>query len=148
MVNINKNVIIIGQIDAQVVWNEEKQSNKSIIRVDSLVNERYLCEADVQKNKFWHTQTKKRTLELIDEALVEDDVEETTSKKISSKKNDDPIHNQCVKIKEMLEKEGKPVNKSSMKSKVIKLINEGVIPKENRPSLIKYIQEKCPEELN
>lgn len=144
MMNIGKNIIIIGQIDAQVIWNEEKQSNKSIIRVDSLVNERYLCEANTQKTKFWYTQTKKRTLELTDEALIIDEPEVTST---TNSNDDDPIHNSCMQIKIMLEKEGRKVNKATMKSKVIELCNNGTFPMENRPNLIEYIQKHCPEEL-
>ena len=63
------------------------------------------------------------------------------------KPEDDPVRNSCIIIKEMLEKEGVEVTKSSMRSKVIKLIKEEVLPKENRPSLIDYIDKHCPEEL-
>ena len=63
------------------------------------------------------------------------------------KVQDDPVRNQCIQIKIMLEKEGKLVTKSTMKSKVIRLINEEVIPPENRPALIDYIVKHCPEEL-
>jgi adenylate kinase family enzyme len=61
---------------------------------------------------------------------------------------DDPVRNQCLLIKDLLEKEGVEVTKSSMRSKVIKLIKDGTLPKANRPGLIKYIDQHCPEGLN
>ena len=60
---------------------------------------------------------------------------------------DDPVHITCLRIKEILENEGKLVTKSTMRSKVIKLIKDGDIPEKNRPDLIDYIDKHCPEEL-
>lgn len=37
----NKNLIFIGQIDMKIIYNEEHQTPKSIIKLNSLVNERY-----------------------------------------------------------------------------------------------------------
>ena len=146
LLSSGKHLIFIGQIDMEVHYNEKNQSSRAVIKVNSLVNEKYLCEADMEKNKFWHTKVKNRTIE----EIIEDEstVPETTTTTTVSKTTDDPIHNICMQIKLMLEKEGKMVNKSTMKSKVIKLINEGTLPKDNRPVLIKYIQKHCPEELD
>ena len=41
--NSGKNVIYIGQIDMAVIYTEEAQSNKSVIKVNSIVNEKYRC---------------------------------------------------------------------------------------------------------
>lgn len=40
--NSNLNIIFIGQIDMEVIHTEENQSNKQIIKINSLVNEKYL----------------------------------------------------------------------------------------------------------
>ena len=58
-----------------------------------------------------------------------------------------PVRNTCIEIKKMLEQEGKPVTKSTMKAKVIRLIQDELLPAENRPVLMDYIQQYCPEEL-
>ncbi len=42
MINSNKNLIFIGQADMEVIFNEEFQSPKPIIKVNSIVNEKYL----------------------------------------------------------------------------------------------------------
>ena len=60
---------------------------------------------------------------------------------------DDPVRNSCIEIKKMLEREGKLVTKSTMKAKVIRLIQDELLPAENRPVLMDYIQKYCPEEL-
>lgn len=41
-----KNIIFIGQVDMTVVVNEETQTNKCIIKVNSIVNEKYHCYID------------------------------------------------------------------------------------------------------
>ena len=38
-----KNLIYIGQIDMTVVYTDEYQSSKQVIKINSLVNEKYLC---------------------------------------------------------------------------------------------------------
>ena len=41
LLNSNLNLIFIGQADMAVVYNEDHQSNKSVIKINSLVNEKY-----------------------------------------------------------------------------------------------------------
>ena len=38
-----KNIIWIGQADMKVIYNDEHQSNKIIIKINSIVNEKYHC---------------------------------------------------------------------------------------------------------
>lgn len=131
-----KNLIFIGQADMEVIYNEEFQSSKVVIKVNSLVNEKYLCELD-DKGNFTHKVVKFRTIE--------------NSKNISSKTTDgvdDNIKNICQGIKDQLEADGKRVSKSSMKSTVVKMINSGNLDAKLRPPLIKYIQKHCPEDLD
>ena len=42
----NKNIIYIGQADMKVIYSEDHQSNKSVIKVNSIVNEKYYCYFD------------------------------------------------------------------------------------------------------
>jgi adenosyl cobinamide kinase/adenosyl cobinamide phosphate guanylyltransferase len=39
-------LIFIGQSDMKVIYNEEHQSNKMVIKINSLVNEKYHCYVD------------------------------------------------------------------------------------------------------
>lgn len=63
------------------------------------------------------------------------------------KLEDDPVRNQCILIKDMLEKEGKLVTKFSMRLKVVQLIEEEGLPAENKQALCDYINKHCPEGL-
>ena len=58
----NKNIIYIGQADMQVIYSEDHQSNKSVIKVNSIVNEKYHCIID-EKGKFKVTTEKFRRVE-------------------------------------------------------------------------------------
>jgi adenosyl cobinamide kinase/adenosyl cobinamide phosphate guanylyltransferase len=42
----NKNIIYIGQADMKVIYSDDHQSNKSVIKVNSIVNEKYYCYFD------------------------------------------------------------------------------------------------------
>ena len=60
----NKNIIYIGQADMRVIYSDDHQSNKSVIKVNSIVNEKYYCYFDekgqfkVQTEKFRRIQPK------------------------------------------------------------------------------------------
>ena len=41
-----KNIIYIGQADMKVIYSDDHQSNKSVIKVNSIVNEKYYCYFD------------------------------------------------------------------------------------------------------
>ena len=138
LLSSGKNLIFIGQIDMQVIFTKEVQSSKMVIKVNSLVNEKYLCEVDDQGN-YTHRVVKFRTLDNNNPTRVQGETPEET--------DDDPIRKICQDIKIQLEFDGKLVTKSSMKSKAIQLIKAGEIDGDMRPSLIQFIEKHCPEEL-
>lgn len=43
LINTKKNLIFIGQADMEVIFNDDYQSPKPIIKVNSIVNEKYKC---------------------------------------------------------------------------------------------------------
>lgn len=159
-----KNIIFIGQIDMKVIHNEEFQSPKPIVKVNSIVNEKYFCK--VEKNNYTYETEKYRVCEskivpTLEEQVPEkaeptkvinepvtDDVFVTASEIGEPKEEDDPVRNQCQQIKIMLEHDGKPVTKRTMRTKVVQLIKERILPAEKRPALISYIDKHCPEELD
>lgn len=156
----NMHLIFIGQIDMKVIHNDEFQSPKPVIKVNSLVNEKYITYK--KKNGYSHKVVKYRVCEnpVTSENVVEstdtspyvapagEDIFLTVGEIGEHDPKNDPLRQTCMEIKNMLEKEGKLVTKSTMKSKVVKLIKEEVLPKEDRPALIKYIMKHCPEELD
>ena len=61
LLSSGKHLIFIGQADMEVIYNEEFQSSKMVIKVNSLVNEKYLCYK--KKDGFSHKVVKFRTFE-------------------------------------------------------------------------------------
>ena len=172
LLSSGKNLIFIGQADMEVIFTEDFQSSKMVIKINSIVNEKYCCYIDDKGNytyevkklrKVKETPVKPNTIqeERIKEVLEE--IKEVLEEPIMEREDaddfvianamndesfvDDPVRNQCILIKNMLEREGVEVTKSSMRTQVVKLIKNGTLPRENRPSLIKYIDKHCPEGL-
>lgn len=81
--NTRKNLIFIGQIDMEMMFNEDYQPSKAIIKVNSLVNEKYKCFID-DKGKYTYEVKKLRTLEEL-EAESSAPVKKPRSKKVTPK---------------------------------------------------------------
>ena len=160
LLSSGKNVIFIGQIDMKVIHNDEFQSPKPVVKINSIVNEKYLCKRE--KNTYTHEVEKYRVCETPGKKHVPTPKKHTHEPKVSVHEDsfvtadeigepnpkDDPVRNQCQQIKLMLEKEGKLVTKFSMRLKVVDLIDEEVLPAENKEALLDYINKHCPEELD
>ena len=136
LLSSGKHLIFIGQADMEVIYNEEFQSNKMVIKINSLVNEKYLCYK--KKDGFAHKVVKFRTFEGDDTSV---------GGETPAPVDDDPVRKVCLDVKKQLERMGRPVNKSNMKSCVVRNIKKGLIDESMRPDLIKYIQKHCPEGL-
>lgn len=65
LVSSKKNLIFIGQIDMKLVFNDDSQSSKAVIKVNSMVNEKYYTYID-DKGQYCHDVKKFRTLEEIE----------------------------------------------------------------------------------
>lgn len=149
-----KNLIFIGQADMEVIYNNEFQSNKMVIKVNSIVNEKYLT-LHTDKGGYSHKVLKFRTVEQeqsseYSEPETSISYEEptfTTADDIKPVELDPISLNYCRTIKARLEQENKPVNKSTMRRCLVKMIKANEIDKSLRPSLIKFINQHCPEEL-
>lgn len=63
--NTRKNLIFIGQIDMEMMFTEDYQPSKAVIKVNSLVNEKYKCFID-DKGKYNYEVKKLRNLEEIE----------------------------------------------------------------------------------
>ena len=55
------NLIFIGQADMKVIYNEEHQSNKMVIKINSIVNEKYYCYID-EKGRYQVDTVKFRSI--------------------------------------------------------------------------------------
>lgn len=64
-----KNLIFIGQIDMELIYTPDAQSSKAVIKVNSMVNEKYLTYIDKDGN-YCHEVKKFRTLQQIEAEAV------------------------------------------------------------------------------
>ena len=60
-----KNIIFVGQIDMELIFTPDAQSSKAVIKVNSMVNEKYYTYID-DKGQYCHDVKKFRTLEQIE----------------------------------------------------------------------------------
>ena len=60
-----KNIIFVGQIDMELIFTPDAQSSKAVIKVNSMVNEKYYTYID-DKGQYCHNVKKFRTLEQIE----------------------------------------------------------------------------------
>lgn len=63
--NTRKNIIFIGQIDMEMLFTDDYQPSKAVIKVNSLVNEKYKCFID-EKGNYTYEVKKLRTIEEIE----------------------------------------------------------------------------------
>lgn len=61
-----KNLIFVGQIDMELIFTPDSQSSKAVIKVNSMVNEKYYTYID-EKGNYLHEVKKFRTLESVEE---------------------------------------------------------------------------------
>lgn len=59
-----KNIIFVGQIDMELIFTPDAQSSKAVIKVNSMVNEKYYTY--IEKGKYCHDVKKFRTLDEIE----------------------------------------------------------------------------------
>ena len=57
-----KNLIFVGQIDMELIFTPDAQSSKAVIKVNSMVNEKYYTYID-EKGQYLHETKKFRTIE-------------------------------------------------------------------------------------
>lgn len=68
-----KNVIFIGQIDMELIFSPDAQSSKAVIKVNSMVNEKYYCYID-EKGQYCHDVKKFRAVDSSIDPLEEYEV--------------------------------------------------------------------------
>ena len=61
-----KNLIFVGQIDMELIFTPDSQSSKAVIKVNSMVNEKYYTYID-DKGNYLHEVKKFRTLDTMEE---------------------------------------------------------------------------------
>ena len=65
-----KNIIFVGQIDMELIFTPDAQSSKAVIKVNSMVNEKYYCYIS-DKGEYLQEVKKFRTLDQIEAEAIE-----------------------------------------------------------------------------
>ena len=168
-----KHLIFIGQIDMEPIHTPDFQSNKLIIKVNSIVNEKYRCY--IEKGKFLYETLKQREPAIqtpvkdlhekqkqVNETVVKEDgstYEEVDMTNQPTRKQQTNLNEMVVEDPEPLrslmnqfirelETEGKEINKSNIRVKASQYKRETEMPPLNFKDLIEFINENCPEELD
>ena len=154
LLNSGMNLIFIGQIDMKVIHTEDFQSPKPIVKINSIVNEKYKTyhtkkgySHKVIACRVWEgpAPTPEPTPEVPRQEQVQEDF--VSAGEVGDPDPDDLLRSQAMSIKDMLEQEGTAVTKHSMKLKVVKLVKNGDFPADGKHALLQYITKHCPEEL-
>ena len=153
--NTHKNLIFIGQIDLEMLFNDDYQPSKAVIKVNSLVNEKYRCYIDDKGNYTYETK-KFRTLEQIEaESKVtkkEKPVEKPKPSGFETAATIDPtdenpvMENYVRTIAKRVALQGNKITKRTMRAKCFELVQIGDIPTELKDEIYQYINENCPGE--
>jgi len=151
--NTKKNIIFIGQIDCDMLWTDDYQPSKAIIKLNSLVNEKYCCFIDEKGN--YDVEVKKfRTLDEL-EATAKPEPKPKKAPKPKGFETADEIeptdeqpvldnYMKTVAIKVI--QAGDKLNKINMRKKVFEMVQLGEIDSSMKEELYEYINENCPGE--
>ena len=132
--NTHKNIIFIGQIDLEMLFNEDYQPSKAVIKVNSLVNEKYCCYIDDKGNYTYETK-KFRTLEQIEAEATQE------PKKAKAPKPKDPVMFESSKeIAESIIAELPQRNMLMAKLKLKELLDSRVLNNDECPAILAEIE--------
>ena len=152
-----KNIIFVGQIDMRLVFTDDAQSSKAVIKVNSMVNEKYYCYID-DKGNYLHEVKKFRTLETMEEMdAAAKPITRPMQKKqpvkgfetadeIEPVDNNPVIENYVKTVAKKIAMNGEKINKINLRKKVFELVQLGEIPTELKEDIYEYINENCPGE--
>lgn len=134
--NTHKNLIFIGQIDLEMLFNDDYQPSKAVIKVNSLVNEKYRCYIDDKGNYTYETK-KFRTLEQIEAEAKPQKVEAPKLQEMVEKLN--PLDN-AEEIATSIIAELPTKNLVKAYEELIRLNRNGFISDEECPAIKKEIE--------
>lgn len=153
--NTRKNIIFIGQIDMEMLFTDDYQPSKAVIKVNSLVNEKYKCFID-EKGNYTYEVKKLRTIEEI-EAESSAPVKKQRSKKVTPKVDKNVSQDPLETVEENVEKKANSLdnveeiassiiaelpqkNLLEAKKELARLLKLEVISKEECSAVLKEIQ--------
>ena len=159
-----KNIIFVGQIDMELIFTPDAQSSKAVIKVNSMVNEKYYTYID-DKGNYLHETKKFRTLGTVEEieAAVIQEAEEAKAEQVKEAPKPKPsgfetadnieptdeqpvLENYMRSIATRVMMQGDKITKRTMRAKTFELVQMGTIPMEMKDELYNYINDNCPGE--
>ena len=126
-----KNLIFVGQIDMELIFTPDSQSSKAVIKVNSMVNEKYYTYID-DKGNYLHDVKKFRTL---------DQIEAEAKPKIKAPKPKEPVMFESSKeIADSIIAELPQRNMLMAKLKLKELVDTRVLNDEECPAILAEIE--------
>ncbi|MBP5421485.1 MAG: hypothetical protein J6Y78_03475, partial [Paludibacteraceae bacterium] len=144
-----KNIIFVGQIDMELIYTPDAQSSKAVIKVNSMVNEKYYCYID-EKGQYLQDVKKFRSLEQIEAESKVTKKEEPkpsgfeTAATIEPSDENPVMENYVRTIAKRVAMQGNKLTKRTMRAKCFELVQMGDIPTELKDEIYQYINENCP----
>ena len=133
-----KNIIFVGQIDMELIFTPDAQSSKAVIKVNSMVNEKYYTYID-DKGNYCHDVKKFRTLEQIEAEAKPVKEEPKTEKLQGMVEKLNPLDN-AEEIASSIIAELPNKNLVKAYEELIRLNRNGVISDEECPAIKQEIE--------
>ena len=121
-----KNIIFIGQIDMELIYTPDAQSSKAVIKVNSMVNEKYLTYIDKDGN-YCHEVKKFRTIQQV----------EAEAKHTEPKAN---LFDDAEEIARSIVAELPRKDITAAKMELAKLNRNGIVSDEECPRILKALE--------
>ena len=132
--NTHKNLIFIGQIDLEMLFNDDYQPSKAVIKVNSLVNEKYRCYINDKGNYTYETK-KFRTLE-----QIEAEAKPRPKKAKAAKPKAEPLFESSREIAQSIVAELPQRNMLMAKLKLKELVDTRVLNNDECPAILAEIE--------
>ena len=127
-----KNIIFVGQIDMELIYTPDAQSSKAVIKVNSMVNEKYYTYID-DKGQYCHDVKKFRTLEQIE-------AEAKPKAKAKPKPKQSAMFESSKEIAESIVAELPQRNMLMAKLKLKELVDTRVLTNDECPAILSEIE--------
>ena len=128
-----KNLIFVGQIDMELIFTPDAQSSKAVIKVNSMVNEKYYTYID-DKGQYLHTVKKFRTLDQMEAEAKPQKV------KAPEPKPKEPVFESSKEIADSIIAELPQRNMLMAKLKLKELVDTRVLNDEECPAILAEIE--------
>ncbi len=129
-----KNIIFVGQIDMELIYTPDAQSSKAVIKVNSMVNEKYYTYID-DKGQYCHDVKKFRTLE-----QIEAEAKPKPKAKAKPKPKESAMFESSKEIAESIVAELPQRNLLMAKLKLKELVDTRVLNNDECPAILAEIE--------